>query len=326
MTTNVDEQLGIDRAMWDRLAALLGKAHGRSDRLTDAEIVDLGAAYRSCVAELARLRTVSLDATELSDLEALCSNARWLVYGAPRRPISARYFLTTTYWRLLGYRPRSLIAAIVYFVAPVALVAWWVTLNPDEAARVSPDTAERFSDVSGMLDPSMSFTESLNFAVQLFTNNIGVTMYVFAGAAIAGIGALLIGLTNSINLGLVIGFSSNAGLSVDLWRFLIPHGPIELSCVMVAICVGMRMGKAIFIPGARTRTRAFADEARDGMLIVLGTMPWVVLAGLMQGFVRPSPLGIIPRTIIGLGVAGVFWGLLITRGKGGYPPPEDLGI
>lgn len=326
MTTNVDDQLGIDTALWDRLSQLLAKAKGRGDRLAADEILELGATYRGAVAELARLRAETLDSTELSDLEALCSNARWVVYGAPRERISARYFLAHTYWRLLAYRPRSLVAGILVFVIPVILVAWWVTLNPGAAASASPSTAERFSSVDGMLDPPMSFGDSFRFAFQLFTNNIGVTMFVFAGAALAGVGAIIIALNNALNLGLVIGFSSNAGLSADLWRFLIPHGPIELSCVMVAICVGLRMAIGIFIPGEQPRSRAFAEQARDGMLIVLGTMPWVVIAGILEAFVRPSGLGILPRTVIGLGVAATFWTLVVKRGTGGYPPPADLGI
>ena len=71
-----------------------------------------------------------------------------------------------------------------------------------------------------------------------------------------------------------------------------PHGVLELSCIVVAGAAGLRIGWALVDPGTLDARRSRC-AARPGaaMEIVLGTMPWLVLAGLVEGFVRRADLG-----------------------------------
>jgi hypothetical protein len=46
-----------------------------------------------------------------------------------------------------------------------------------------------------------------------------------------------------------------------------------------------------------------------------GTAPWLILAGLIEGYVSRVGLGPVPTTIVGLAVGGIFWGLLVWRGQ-----------
>jgi hypothetical protein len=48
--------------------------------------------------------------------------------------------------------------------------------------------------------------------------------------------------------------------------------------------------------------------------IVLGTIPWLVLAGLIEGFLTPAGLGLTLSTLIGITAGATFWSLLIWRG------------
>ena len=49
------------------------------------------------------------------------------------------------------------------------------------------------------------------------------------------------------------------------------------------------------------------------MELVLGTMPWLVLAGLVEGFVT-GDLGLGGAIVVGGGLGCVYWGLVIWRG------------
>ena len=68
---------------------------------------------------------------------------------------------------------------------------------------------------------------------------------------------------------------------------------------------GMRLGWALVEPGPQTRAGALAAEARARSQLVLGTAPWLVVAGLVEGFVTPSGLGlgVVADRRLGLGVA-----------------------
>src|SRR5205085_9605313 len=93
------------------------------------------------------------------------------------------------------------------------------------------------------------------------------------------------------------------------------HGVIERSCIAVAAAAGMRMGYAIVAPGPRTRGLALVAEARTAIVIVLGTVPWLILAGLIEGFVTRAGFGLVPGIVLGVGVGAVFWGLVLVRGR-----------
>ena len=91
---------------------------------------------------------------------------------------------------------------------------------------------------------------------------------------------------------------------------------LELSCIAVAAAAGLRIGWALVEPGTLTRGESLRREARPAMELVLGTMPWLVLAGLVEGFVSGSTGGLgggdrRRRS----GSACVFWGLVAWRGR-----------
>jgi len=73
-------------------------------------------------------------------------------------------------------------------------------------------------------------------------------------------------------------------------------------------------------PGYRTRGAALRESARPAMEIVLGTMPWLVLAGLIEGFVSPRHPSLPVAIAIGVTAAGAYWTLVIVRGRPGHQP------
>jgi uncharacterized membrane protein SpoIIM required for sporulation len=89
---------------------------------------------------------------------------------------------------------------------------------------------------------------------------------------------------------------------------------LELSCIVVAGAAGARFGWGVVEPGRRTRGAALAEEARRSVLLVLGTAPWFVLAGLVEGFVTPAGLGLPVVVAVGAALGAVYWALAIWLG------------
>src|SRR4029079_16652271 len=131
----------------------------------------------------------------------------------------------------------------------------------------------------------------------------------------AGIGTAVVLAFNGLLLGAVAGAAIEAGNGEALFEFLIPHGPLELTCIIVCAAAGIRLGWALVEPGRATRGEALKAEGRRSVQIVLGTMPWLVAAGISEAFVRSSGLPSPVLIATGLGLFAAYWGLVVVRGR-----------
>ncbi|MEA2221038.1 MAG: hypothetical protein QOJ35_3664, partial [Solirubrobacteraceae bacterium] len=127
---------------------------------------------------------------------------------------------------------------------------------------------------------------------------------------------------NGAILGAVAGGAIANGNGAEFAEFVTAHGVIELTCIVVAAAAGIRVGDAILSPGPRTRGRALVEEARTAIAIVAGTLPWVVLAGIIEGFVTRAGFGLVPGVVLGVGVGALYWTLVFVRGR---PRPSRAG-
>jgi uncharacterized membrane protein SpoIIM required for sporulation len=106
--------------------------------------------------------------------------------------------------------------------------------------------------------------------------------------------------TNLFSIGLTGGVMIGAGAGDTFFTYIAPHGLLELTCVFVGAGVGLRIGWAWIAPGPdRTRGQALAERARSGMLVALGLALALLVAGLVEAYVTPSPLPAPVRIAIG---------------------------
>ena len=57
------------------------------------------------------------------------------------------------------------------------------------------------------------------------------------------------------------------------------------------------------------------SDARGAVLMVLGTAPWLVVAGLSEGLVTPRFLPLPAALLYGVVLASTYWGLVLTLGR-----------
>ena len=122
-------------------------------------------------------------------------------------------------------------------------------------------------------------------------------------------------LYNGLVIGALVGILLDAGQGSVLFELIVPHGVLELTCIVVAAAAGLRMGWALVDPGPLTRRAALGAEARRSIEIVIGTAPWFVVAGLIEGFVTGSGLGLGGAIAVGVAAAAPWWALLLWRGR-----------
>jgi uncharacterized membrane protein SpoIIM required for sporulation len=311
---NVDTFVRERQPAWAELDELVRRAQGRPERLGPDGVRRLGALYRAAAADLARARR-ALPAGDptAGRLEQLVARARSTVYVIEPRRGSARAFLTAGYWQGVRERRRIVLLAWVLILAPAALATAWAIHDPGAAAGLVP------ASLSGSGGPhraiGLGASQSAVLAVSIFTNNITVTLVAFASGLLYGVGPAFVLLYNGALLGAVAGIASGGGHAAAVTELIIPHGLLELSCIAVCAAAGMKMGWAMVEPGPRTRGQALRAEAPRAVLIVLGTAPWLIVAGLVEGFVTPHRLPLPAAIAVSLAVAVPYWAFVVLLGR-----------
>jgi len=122
----------------------------------------------------------------------------------------------------------------------------------------------------------------------ILTNNISVALFAWAGGALFGLLSVYVLVFNGMMLGSVLALVWQYGLLSNLLDFIGAHGPLELTLIMVAGGAGLEMARGQLTSSNLPRSATFSRAARRSVRIVLGTVPWFVLLGLVEGFVSPQ--------------------------------------
>ena len=304
---------------WRELEELLARAHGRAGRLGADDVRRLGTRYRETAADLAHARRAFAAEPVRGRLEALVGAARVVVYAEGEARRSPRAFVTGGYWREVRALGPTLAVSLVVFLAAIGLSALWGATDPEAARGVVP---------SGFIDATapprgnqgLSATEAAAFSGQILTNNIRVTLLCFAAGLLLGVGSLLLLASNGLIIGALLGVSGDVGTLGQVLRLVTAHGVLELSCIVVAAAAGLRLGWTIVAPGPRTRAAALGAMARPTVAVVLGTAPFLVVAGIAEGFVSPAGSGWPTVLAVGFGLGGAYWLGVALLGRGAPGP------
>lgn len=318
---NLDEFVSQRSPTWIELEQLLERAGSHPSRLGADGVRRLGTCYRASAADLAHARRRFPGDAVVVRLEQLVPRGRQCVYNAPASRRSLWEFFSTTYWRRV--RERRLILAISFLclAVPTLLGGYWAWRDPGPASGL---VSSQYQSVTQPRAPGQSLGESVDqesaLAGEIFTNNIRVTFVAFAGGLLLGLGTLWVLLQNGVLLGVVGGLAIGSGNGRPFFELVTAHGVLELSCIIVSGAAGLRLGWAIIDPGTRPRGEALREEARAAIEIVLGTAPWLVVAGLVEGFLTPAGTGLPTVLAVGLSLGAIYWGLVMWRGG----PAGDL--
>lgn len=314
---NLDDFVAQQAPSWAELEHLVERAGRKPERLGVVDVRRLGAAYRDAVADLALARRRFPSDPIVPRLERLVGRARHVVYRAPSGTSTFRHFVTDRYWRRIVERPAALLISALLLFAPALAAGVWGWRDPGSAGRLAPAEAAAIAEPREPgADLGLAVDEQAEMSAFIFTNNIRVSMLAFAAGITLGIGTAYLLVMNGILLGALAGLAVAAGNGRPFFELVTAHGVLELSCIVVAGAAGLRIGWAIVSPGYRRRAEALQEEARAAVELLLGTSAWLVVAGLVEGFVTPAGIGLDAALAIGFGLGAVFWALAWWRGRG----------
>jgi uncharacterized membrane protein SpoIIM required for sporulation len=308
---------------WAALDAALRRAGDRPERLGSDGVRELGTLYRAAAADLAFARRRFPRDPLTRRLEALVLRGRATVYARSGRRRSVWRFMVRGYWRRLAERPAILLAAWLCLLAPAAAGAAWGALDPAAAGGIVP------AQFSAAADPPAAgrdygAAEGAAFSTAVMTNNIRVTLIAFAGGIAFGVFTVLPLVFNGLLLGVLAGLAVGGGHGQAFLRLISSHGPLELSCIVCGGVAGLRIGWALIHPGTRRRGAALRAEAIPAVEIAVGTVPFLVICGLAEGFLTGPGLPLALQTAIGIVLAGTFWTLVAVRGRAPHSTARAL--
>jgi len=120
--------------------------------------------------------------------------------------------------------------------------------------------------------------------LQITSNNIRVSFIAFIFGFFTSAGAGMILFRNGIMLGVFHYFFIQQGLYGDTLLSVWVHGTIEISAIIIAGGAGIKMGNGLLFPGSFPRPHSFKVAAKSGLKIVIGLVPFFILAGFIESF------------------------------------------
>ena len=116
-------------------------------------------------------------------------------------------------------------------------------------------------------------------------NNIRVAFLAYALGVVTSIGTGYVLFSNGVMLGAFFTFFYNRDLLFEASKTIWLHGTIEISVIVIAGCAGLIMGNSILFPKTYSRRASFVKGAKDGLKVVVSTIPFFIIAGFLEGFI-----------------------------------------
>lgn len=134
--------------------------------------------------------------------------------------------------------------------------------------------------------------------IYIMINNIMVSFMYFGKGILLGIFSLLSLGKESMRVGVFNYMFFEKGQGAEFVLAVMIHGLLELAAIVMACGAGAVMGTSYLFPGTRSRLSAFKDGVKDGVKILVGLIPILMLAAFYEGFVTryykmPLPLNIL---------------------------------
>jgi len=309
MGVDIDAFAWAHQQDWDRLSEL-----SRRRVLSGAESDELVRLYQRTATHLSIIRSTAPDPALISDLSMRVARARGRISsgGGFSWATVQRFFLLSLPAAL--YRSRFWALGVTASFIIVAIISgWWLATEPSaQAAFGSPDMIENYVEES--FESYYSNSPAPSFAAQVWTNNAWIAAQSVA-FGVTGVWPVAVLLLNAINAGAAGGIMVSHDAGGVFFGLILPHGMLELMAVFVAAGAGLQLFWAWVAPGARTRSRALAEDGRALMTIAMGLVIVLGVSGIIEAYVTPSPMPTAIKIFIGALALAAYWFYVIFFGR-----------
>jgi uncharacterized membrane protein SpoIIM required for sporulation len=279
------------RPYWERLESLVKASGGRSvSSLSPAQLQELALLYRQTASDLATVREDPTNSTLARYLNQLLGRAHNLIYmGRKAKGHGIWKFYAESFPAIFRKTfPDTLTAFVIFLAAAVPAFLMGVADPAFPRHLLGPRMVETI-EKHEMWTHSIVTVKPLASSI-ILTNNLSVSFATFALGITAGVGTVYMMLVNGLMMGVVSVACWREGMSLQLWSFVAAHGVLELPAIFIAGGAGLGIARGLLFPGTLPRRESLAREGARSVRLVLGTIPLLLIAGFVEGFISPTDL------------------------------------
>jgi uncharacterized membrane protein SpoIIM required for sporulation len=292
---------------WARLEHLVQRSNRGVAALSHTELQELGLLYRQTASDLATVREDAANKQLAAYLNQLLGRSHNLIYMGHKPKVSGIVrFYTETYPEVFREALLPTLLALAIF-AVAGLAAFIITIHdPGFAHRLlGPHMMETIEQRKMWTDSIVTIKPVASSGIM--TNNLAVAFATFAMGITAGLGTIWMMTMNGLLIGVIGAATWRAGMALQLWSFVAPHGVLELPAIFIAGGAGLEIARGLLFPGLLPRRASLARAGGRGARLLLGTIPMLVVAGVIEGFFSPSKAPVAVKFAL---AAALFAGLL----------------
>jgi len=261
--------------------AMALKLNADPDKLSDD--------YIQLTNDLSYARTYYPESKTLLYLNSLASQAHQKIYINKREDKNRIIQFWKTEFPLFFYdHQKTLLYAFLIFAVATA-IGVISALNDDSFVRLILGDAYVNETINNIDkgDPTAIYKSGSEIGTFLgiTINNIRVALLAYAFGVITSLGTAYILFSNGVMLGAFFTFFYSRNLLFEASKSIWLHGVIEISVIIVAGCAGLVMGNSILFPKTFSRRVSFMRGAKNGLKIVISTIPFFIIAGFIEGFI-----------------------------------------
>lgn len=250
---------------------------------------ELASLYIQVIDDLSYTRTFYPTSPVCNYLNELSGKAHLVIYKNKKEKKSRILSFWKTELPTLFYHSRRpfFVAFLIFMVA--ALIGAISTANDDSFARLIMGDNYINTTLDHMKhgDPMAIYhsEDSLLMFFSIATNNIKVSFVIFVAGILYSFGTAIFLFYNGIMVGAFQYFCYQHGALKQSLLALWLHGTIEISVCIVAGCAGLVMGNSLLFPRTYSRSVSLMAGARQGLKIVIGTLPFFLTAAFIESFI-----------------------------------------
>ncbi len=293
---------------WQTLARLIAVMKGKAAHKADS-VRDVVGGYRRIARDLSMARRVVPNTRISRSLEVLYQDAHDVLHRPPGAflPPIIQLYTQEVPAAMRQLAPYLLWVTVLFLLS--GLAGWLLISTYPELAGLIASESMINTVQRGELwtDGLLNIAPSSILSLDIFANNITVSIVAFSVGVFYGLGTLYIIGLNGFMVGGIFAFTAKYDLAGRLFEFVVAHGITELSIICVAGALGMRLGEALVRPGEKTRSEAFSEAASQASKLFAVIGPFLFGCAIIEGYISPDPYyPLISRLIMGLSFFIIF--------------------
>jgi uncharacterized membrane protein SpoIIM required for sporulation len=311
MNQSLFEHLYQDQ--WQQFQELLEAMEGTQSKATIA-IEDFPRQYRRLCNHYGLARTRHYSPALVDSLHNLVLRGHRQLYKKKIRPFWAIFnFIASDFPSTLRRQMPAFWLAFALFYVPLSAVGIATYKNPTLIYSILSE-----SNVAGMesmytpknwrvgrTGAKRSETDFQMFGFYI-RHNISIGFQTFAGGIVFGVGSILTLIFNGLMIGAAAGYLTHPPYGSVFWQFVLGHGALELTAIVISGAAGLLLGYSLLRPGRYRRVDSLRLQAPIALKLVMGAALMFLGAAFIEAFWSSLPLS----PTIKYTVAGCNWALV----------------